>query len=82
MKIVQAIETSGPGGAEQVLIRLCRELRERGHQVRALLLKPGWLAGQLEQDGIPVSVLPLDRPVDRRFLHALRRFILGFEDVH
>lgn len=64
MKVLQAIETSGPGGAEQVLIRLCVSLRERGHDVRAVLLKPGWLEDRLLAERIPVERLVLRRPLD------------------
>ena len=68
MNIVQAIETAGPGGAEHVLISLCRGLAKRGHNVCALLLRNGWLGAKLESHGIEVKVLELRKPVDRRFL--------------
>jgi glycosyltransferase involved in cell wall biosynthesis len=73
--IVQAIETAGPGGAEQVLLRLCRRQREAGHRVLPLLLRRGWLSESLERDGFEVAWLPMDRPVDRRFLRALCGFV-------
>lgn len=67
MRIVQAIETSGPGGAEDVLIRLCGSLRAIGHDVSAILIKSGWLRDQLEAAGIPVDVVTLNRPFEPAF---------------
>ena len=67
MRIVQAIETSGPGGAEEVLIRLCRTLREGGHEVSVILIKTGWLKDRLEADRIPVDTVTLNRPFEPAF---------------
>ncbi len=75
MRIVQAIETGGPGGAEQVLIRLCALLSTAGHDVRPLLLKDGWLRATLESQGFPVEVLPLTKPLDPSFVRLLGRFL-------
>jgi glycosyltransferase involved in cell wall biosynthesis len=75
MTIVQAIETSGPGGAEQVLLRLCCRLRDRGHAVRPLLLRAGWLSERLEAEGFGVAVIPLRSPLDRGFARQLESFL-------
>ena len=71
MRIVQAIETSGPGGAEEVLIRLCGALREMGHEVSVILIKSGWLKDQLESSGIPVDTVTLNRPFEPAFARRL-----------
>jgi glycosyltransferase involved in cell wall biosynthesis len=68
MRILQAIETGGPGGAEQLLIALCTGLQSRGHEVEALLLKPGWLQDQLEAAGITCHQLELSGGIDRPFV--------------
>ena len=68
MRILQAIETGGPGGAEQLLIALCTGLQLRGHEVEALLLKPGWLRDQLESSGIRCHQLELSGGIDRTFV--------------
>jgi glycosyltransferase involved in cell wall biosynthesis len=75
VRILQAIETSGPGGAERVLIQLCRHLRARGHEIEALLLRDGWLGERLREQGTPVSILPLARPLDVRFARALAEHV-------
>ncbi len=84
MRIVQAIETAGPGGAERVFICLCRGLGERGHDVRALLLRDGWLRTELERFGVDVTILGLRGSMDRRFLAGFREFLRtsGTEVVH
>ena len=71
MRILQAIETGGPGGAEQVLIALCRGLLARGHDVEVLLLKEGWLADQMRELGVPLHQLPLQGGLDRPFVATL-----------
>lgn len=75
MKIVQAIESAGPGGAEQVLLRLSTRLLGEGHEVRVLLLRSGWLKESLERQGIDVTVLPIARALDRSFLERLTKFL-------
>jgi glycosyltransferase involved in cell wall biosynthesis len=71
VRIVQAIETSGPGGAEEVLIRLCGSLREMGHEVSVILIKTGWLKDRLESDGIRVDTVTLHRPFEPAFARRL-----------
>jgi glycosyltransferase involved in cell wall biosynthesis len=75
VRILQATETHGPGGAEQVIISLCTTLRAAGHQVEVVMLKPGWLADRLAAEGIPVHRLHLARPLDPRFLWRLVSFL-------
>lgn len=84
MTIVQAIETSGPGGAEQVVIRLSRMLREAGHTVRPLLLRRGWLSERLEASGFAVDLIPLASTYDRRFARELARHLrsIGADVLH
>jgi len=84
LTIVQAIETSGPGGAEQVLLRLCCRLRDRGHRVVPLLLRRGWLADRLTAEGFDVAVLPLHGALDRGYARGLREFLAdrGAELLH
>jgi len=75
VRILQATETHGPGGAEQVIITLCTTLRVAGHEVEVIMLKPGWLADRLTAEGIPVHRLNLAKPLDPRFLRDLATFL-------
>lgn len=54
--ILHTIETGGPGGAENVLIRLAKYMSEQGYRNIALLLKDGWLAEQLRANGVIVFI--------------------------
>ena len=71
MRIIQAIETSGPGGAEQVLIRLCKTLCEMGHDVSVILIKTGWLRDRLEAERIPVDTVTLNGLFEPAFARRL-----------
>jgi glycosyltransferase involved in cell wall biosynthesis len=84
LRIIQAIETGGPGGAERVLLSLCRRLAARGHAVTALLLKSGWLEQQLREQGTDVRLLDMGYAADGRFLRSLARTVreLGADVVH
>ena len=75
MRIIQSIETGGPGGAEEVLIALCLGLRERGHEVEAALLKRGWLADRLESAGITTRILTQNGGLDRPFVRRLAKIL-------
>lgn len=58
MRILQFIETGGPGGAESVVLALCLSLRNKGVQVMAATLREGWLTDQLDLHNIPRVKLP------------------------
>jgi glycosyltransferase involved in cell wall biosynthesis len=75
VKIIQATETYGPGGAEQVIIRLCSALRSAGHEVEVIMMRPGWLAEQLAADGVRVHLLPLGNPLGHRFVASLAALV-------
>jgi glycosyltransferase involved in cell wall biosynthesis len=75
MRIVQAIETAGPGGTEEVLIGLCKALREMGHDVSVVLIKTGWLQDRLEAERIPVDAMTLHRPFEPAFVRRLAAVI-------
>lgn len=49
MKVLQFIETGGPGGAEQVVLKLSKELIKRGDDVLVCTLREGWLTKELDR---------------------------------
>lgn len=73
--ILHAIETDGPGGAEQMLMRLALEYQRRGTRQLACLLKDGWLADRLRDAGIEVHVEPLRRARDLGWVPRMLRFV-------
>ena len=58
MKIAQFIDTEAIGGAETVLLRLSKALKDAGHEVVLLHFKNEELASRLESLGIPTVPLP------------------------
>ena len=57
-RIALAIESSGPGGAEQTVLHLAEGLREAGSEPVIITLRPGWMTERAEQAGVAVWILP------------------------
>lgn len=76
-RIALALESSGPGGAEQMVLRLAVALRDAGDDVVIATLRPGWMTERAEHDGLPVWVVPQKQGLDPlwipRFARRLRR---------
>lgn len=75
MSILHLIETGGPGGAEQMLLRLAEEYRRRGLSQVVCLRKDGWLAAEVRQRGFPLEIIPLRGLPDPIWLWQLRRLV-------
>jgi len=58
MRVLQLIETSGPGGAETVLVRLASGLVRRGHAVHCVAADGAWLQSELARRELSMSLLP------------------------
>ena len=56
--ILHLIETSGPGGAERVLVNIVENLDRARYRSVICLLKDGWLAAQLRQRGFETIMIP------------------------
>jgi glycosyltransferase involved in cell wall biosynthesis len=69
------IETSGPGGAENMLINNVLTLRQQGVEGDVLLIKDGWLRQKLQSLDIPTHLVPLERFFSPRWLFTVERII-------
>jgi glycosyltransferase involved in cell wall biosynthesis len=58
LRVVLAIESSGPGGAERMILSLAEALARNGDEPRIATLKPGWMTQRAEAAGIPVWIEP------------------------
>ena len=78
------IETGGPGGAEQMLLRLADEYGLRGIPQMVCLRKDGWLAGEVSRRGLFLEILPLGRLPDFSWLKAVGRITKkhGVKAIH
>lgn len=75
MNILQLLESSGIGGAEQVVVDLCGHLRTDGHQVSVVTLKSGWMTKKLSEIKVESMIIENRRSVDPRFFRELVRII-------
>ena len=62
--ILHMIETGGPGGAEQMLLRLAEAYRQRGFSQMVCLRKDGWLAGEVRRRGLTLEIVRLGKLPD------------------
>ena len=73
LSIAMMLETTGPGGAEVVLLQLSEELRRRGHTVHVVGPDLGseWLRGKVEELGMLWREYRIRRALDWRCLRGL-----------
>lgn len=69
------IETTGPGGAETVLLNIVRRLDSEEFDSLVVVLGKGWLHDQLVRSGVKVRVLPSSRANDWLFLWNIRQLV-------
>lgn len=85
-RVVLAIESSGPGGAEHIVLRLADELRRAGAEPIVATLRSGWMTHRAESVGLPVWVVPQRRGLDLgwvlRFAARLRREQIDIFHAH
>lgn len=60
-KVLHLIETSGPGGAESMLVNHIFALKRHGIESDVLLIKDGWLHKRLAGLGVKCWLVPLPR---------------------
>lgn len=82
--VLHLIETAGPGGAERVLIGMTKGLAEKGIASSAILLRDGWLREELERAGTEVTIIPLKRGFDGKWLSQAKALVdkKGIDAVH
>jgi len=68
LRILHLIETGNPGGAEQMMLDLLDHLDAREYTNHVALVKTGWLEQRVSQRGLPVTLLPLARKRNWRWV--------------
>ncbi|MGH7766079.1 MAG: glycosyltransferase, partial [Candidatus Binatia bacterium] len=76
-KVLQLIETSGPGGAETVLINLVRRLSQGPYDPIVCLRKSGWLSQQLEKARFETIIVSQNGYINSTWFRELRKVIRG-----
>jgi len=72
--ILHYIETSGPGGAETVLLNIARSIDKNRFKPTVVLHKSRWLHEQLLKSGIKTEIIPSKRSWDILFLVNFIRY--------
>jgi len=75
VRVLQVIETGGPGGAETVFASLASGLNERGHEVWCVIAAGSWLPQELMRRGIEATIMHSGGSLDSVLLSQLRRMI-------
>lgn len=75
LRILQAIETGGPGGAETVFAQLSTGLVARGHAVQCVVRNGSWLPAELRRRGLIPEFVPEGKASAFRFVLKLFRMI-------
>jgi glycosyltransferase involved in cell wall biosynthesis len=84
--VLHLIETSGPGGAEKLLLSLVAHLDASRYWSVACLLKRGWLSDQLAAQGVETIIVPQNGRLDtrwlRRVIEVIRRYGVNVLHAH
>lgn len=56
LRILIGLESSGPGGAENMVLSLAKGLRDRGHDPIIATNRPGWMTDRAEAAALPVWI--------------------------
>lgn len=75
LRILQVIETGGPGGAETVFANVCTGLQQRGHDVHCLVAPGSWLPDEMRRRGFTPIPLVSHGAFDVALLRLLHRTI-------
>ena len=82
LTIMHSIETAGPGGAENVLLNLLRNLDREKYRSIVCLRKEGWLTSRVRELGFDTVVVPLEgRAIDVRWCRQVYK-VLKKKGVH
>lgn len=73
--ILHLIETSGPGGAEKMLISLVENLDKSRYQSLIGLLRDGWLNTQFRLRGFETVIIPQRRGLDAGWVYKCIKLI-------
>jgi glycosyltransferase involved in cell wall biosynthesis len=86
MNILYLIESSEPGGAENLVVSLANGFRKRGHGCIIGLLEDGWLNDQLKANNFETLMLQQNHSYDFSFIRELygvvRKYNIGLIHAH
>jgi glycosyltransferase involved in cell wall biosynthesis len=77
-RVVQFIESGGPGGAEHVMLNLSVRLMQRGHAVLVMAPYEGYVSDRCREWNIPHRILPTTKRLDFSLVRRLREAVATF----
>ena len=77
LRVLNLIDTGGPGGAETVFLQTCTGLSRDQFSVTPVVSREGWLSSALRSAGAPPSVLAAHGSFNLGYLLQLRRVLLS-----
>jgi glycosyltransferase involved in cell wall biosynthesis len=72
-RVALALESSGPGGAENLVLRLADGLRLAGHDPIVVTTRPGWMTERAEASRFPVWIVPQQQGMDPGWIPSFAR---------
>ena len=75
LRVVLGSETSGPGGAEAMLLQLAEGLRDHGVDVVVATMRAGWMTERAERAGFRVRIDAMRDGSDPAWVIRFRRFL-------
>lgn len=73
--VLNLIETSGPGGAENIMLTLAEYQENLGLKATVCIQKEGWVSNRVCQLGLPLILKPLMKSVDLSWLKVMYRYV-------
>ena len=77
LRVLNLIDTGGPGGAETVFLQTCTGLSREQFAVTPVVSREGWLASALRAAGASPSIVPARGSFNLGYLMALRRLLMS-----
>lgn len=75
INILHLMPTSGPGGAERLLIDIVSSLNKKTYHSVVGMLNTGWLTGKIEEAGLDIRVMRSGGPIDHVLFKDLIQII-------
>ena len=82
--VLHFIDTTGPGGAETVMLQVADGMRGRGWPGRVVLTGPGWVLDHVRDRGLPADIVETRGRFDLGYVRRIVRLVRqhGAELIH
>jgi glycosyltransferase involved in cell wall biosynthesis len=74
-RVLNLIETSGPGGAENIMLALAEHQGKLGLKPTVCIQREGWVSSSVRQLGFDLMIKPLASSIDVTWLRNMYRYV-------